>query len=171
MNGKRFDLIEPLTWLEGRWIGNGKGEFPTMSPFTFEDQMQIRFLEEAIHSEPLIHFEEIAWVLEHEKKVFKHWETGFLKPTLEDNIQFYVSHNTGRIEVSYGKFDWVDVKQKAFAISFDSSFVRNDRGLTELLKSRRTFALKKTYFTYSLSMTTLGVKKLTTHLSCTLTRV
>ena len=31
--------VRPLTWLVGTWLGSGKGEYPTVEPFSFEQEV------------------------------------------------------------------------------------------------------------------------------------
>ena len=162
--------MEPLTWLKGSWQGNGQGDFPTIDPFIFEDQMHFRIIEDAFESEPLIHFEEIAWVIKGKEKNFMHWETGFFKPTPQGLVQFYMSHNTGRIEATYGKFQSIDRDAKSFKIIFESDFIRNDEGIKTLVSSKRVLDFKKDHLTYSLAMTTDVVDKSTNHLITELIR-
>ncbi len=159
--------MEPLTWLYGEWKGTGSGEFPTMDPFEYDNLIRVRFLEESFEQEPLLHFEEIAWVHEPEGRKFKHWETGFFKSS-DDKIQFYVSHNTGRIEVTYGELISIDPHGKSFELELTSDFIRNEVGLKATYKSHRKIALEGDIINYSLELTTEDVSNLSLHLTSTL---
>ncbi len=162
--------MAPLTWLQGAWTGSGSGGFPTMNAFEYDNQIRVRYLDEAFDVEPLIQFEEIAWVYENDERRFKHWETGFFKPTEDDRIQFYISHNTGRIEVTYGQCVKIDPNEKSFELILESNFIRNDVGLKTAHKSFRTIVLKNGSLNYSLDMTTEDIADPTFHLEATLER-
>lgn len=163
-------LLEPVTWLEGKWKGQGKGGFPTMDPFEYESQMIFRFISDAFEKEPLIQFEEIAWEHSPRGLEFKHWETGFFKPS-NDRIQFYVSHNTGRIEVTFGTFLEIDKSNEFFELRLESEFLRNDEGLATAFKSYRTLTLQNSSLTYELEMSTEQVPERTSHLAAILKKV
>ena len=164
-------IIEPISWLKGKWQGHGNGGFPTMDTFEFTDQMDFRILPEAFNKEPLIRFDEIAWLIKNGNHDFMHWETGFFKPLSNGSIQFYVSHNTGRMEVTIGKFTSIDIKSKSFEIIFESIFMRNDAGLKKAICSKRTIKLKNEKLTYSLGMSTDDLPQITNHLKVILKRV
>lgn len=162
--------LEPFRWLLGKWEGKGSGGFPTMPDFEFEDQMMFTHIEEAFEAEPLIHFEEVAFVYEEGKRLFKHWESGFIKPASDNRIQFYVSHNTGRIEVFYGSFRNVDLDKRSFEITFQSDFLRNGEGLARAITSSRTLTFDGEALSYVQSMSTQSVAEETSHIKATLRR-
>jgi len=164
-------IIEPISWLQGKWKGHGTGSFPSMDSFEFDDYMEFKILAEAFKIEPLIRFDETAWLLENDNRNFKHWEAGFLKPMNNGPIQFYVCHNTARMEFYVGNYVSRDIKSKSFEILFESTFIRNDEGLKNAIRSKRTLKLEKGKLTYSLSMSTDEHKQLTNHFKVELERI
>ncbi len=167
---EKIEIMEPMTWLIGRWSGKGSGVYPTIAPFNFHHQMIFKSIDESYADEPLIHYEEVGWIIEEDNKVFKHWETGFIKPTEDGRIQFYNSHNTGRTEVTYGKYLNLDTSSKSFEIEFESDFLRNDIGIKKAIKSIRKFAFQGNKLSYSLAMSTAEVSGLSSHLEVQLSR-
>lgn len=163
-------LTRPLTWLKGSWKGAGKASFPTHDTYRYESTIKVRLIEEAFEKEPLIHFEEIAWVYQDHRKVFKHWETGFFKPHVNGSVQLYVCHNTGRIEITYGNYLTLDRENGHFKMEFGSQSVRNDQGTKVALRSRRIILFKDDILQYQLGMSTADVPHLTHHLSAELKR-
>lgn len=142
-----------------------------MDAFEYDSSIHVRFLEDAFDQEPLIHFEEIAWVYEKAERKFKHWETGFFKPANGEGIQFYVSHNTGRIEVTNGEYTAFDKMKKSFELRLESDFMRNEAGLKTAYKSFRTIQLNQDSLDYVLEMSTEDVSGRTLHLKASLSRV
>ena len=161
-------ILNPLYWLEGTWEGSGIGQFPTIEAFKYHDQMIFKFLNNT--KEPLIHFEEKAWIIEDEKPAFKHWETGFFRPINSEEIELQVTHNTGRIEVLKGNFDKVDYEKKHFTITFQSTFLRNVEGLANAVLSHKHFTLKQGMLYLKHSMSTHSIPEMTTHLNVELQR-
>lgn len=160
----KITCVEPFLWLLGRWKGRGVGVFPSIPSFSFADQMTFKVLSESFTLEPLIHFEEIAWTIEADGKKFKHWETGFFRPLGESMVELQVTHNTGRIEVLRGKFDFVDYENQCFKAIFHSSFLRNAEGLEEAISSERVLELKNDSLKYKQAMSTTKIPELTNHL-------
>lgn len=165
-----LDLMEPLTWLKGTWKGKGKASFPTHKTYDFEDEMKFNFQASAFEKEPLIQFEEIAWVLDAGEREFKHWETGYFKPEADRSIQFYICHNTGRIEVTYGRFSQLNTDSRTFTAVFESQSIRNDIGTTVALTSLRELTFKDDTLTYTLEMSTEEVPEKKQHLIVTLNK-
>lgn len=162
--------MKPLTWLIGEWKGTGNGGFPTMDPFDYDNHIRVSFLEEAFNQDPLIHFEEIVWIKENGVRKFKHWETGFFKPTEDNRIQFYVSHNTGRIEVTYGHWIKIDSNKRSFELALESDFIRNDKDLKVTHRSYRKFILENEKMSYALQMSTEDIYNRSHHLSAEMKR-
>ena len=69
--------LMPLAWLVGTWRGTGRGEYPTIQPFTFE--------QEAVFSHDgrnFLNYYSRTWILDDDGKVVKPGasETGFWRP-------------------------------------------------------------------------------------------
>ena len=108
------NILEPLTWLLGNWQGKGRGGFPTHHPFEFADYMHFKVAKEGFSEEPLIHFEEIAEIKQGDRQAFKHWETGYFIPAKDGKVKFLVCHNTGRVEITLGRYKEIDIAKKSF---------------------------------------------------------
>ncbi len=166
-----IEIITPLTWLKGLWEGRGKATFPTHGDFDYEDHMTFKLMERDFEKEPIIHFEEIAWVIDQDKREFKHWETGFFKPESDGSIQLYICHNTGRIEIMYGKIKTFDLANRTFEVVFESASIRNDKGTKVAVASRRKFMFKDDVLQYWLGMSTEDVVEMSDHLRVEVRRV
>lgn len=97
------DLV-PLAWLLGTWHGNGRGEYPTIEPFSFEQDVVF-----AHDTRPFIHYFSRAWITDDDGNRLRPGalETGFLRPagTADGggiNIELVLSHATGFAEIWYG---------------------------------------------------------------------
>ncbi len=156
------NTLLPLTWLAGTWVGTGNGQFPTMPPFKYLDKMTFKIC--GSEQEPLIHFEETAWIIKNNEQTFKHCETGYFRPLTDTAIELQVTHNTGRIEILNGVFEEIYWDKKQFNISFNSTFLKNAKGLTTALLSHKKFNLTDDLLKYSHAMSTSKVGNLTNHL-------
>ncbi len=171
MNGIMLtEVIKPLTWLIGSWSGEGKGEYPTMEPFEFNDQLKFSIRSDAFELENLIHFEQVARVKEGNEFIFKHWEAGFLRPTEQGKIELQVTHNTGRIEILEGKFVELDSAKNRFTLRFRSTLLHNSQGLVKARTSERIWTFENDRLRYLQSMCTEDVEEMTVHLDSILER-
>ncbi len=171
MSDYKVNLLRPLTWLFGIWHGQGTAEFPTFKKYLYENKMKFNIVKCAFDKEPIIHFEEIAWVIKDQKRDFIHWETGYFKPEDDGSIQFYLCHNTGRIEITHGKYRSRDSDLKSFTIFFESNSIRNDKGAKVVSHSKRELKYHNNKLLYALKMATEEVPELTHHLQAEMEKV
>jgi hypothetical protein len=81
---------EKFQWLVGRWVGSGKGQYPTIHPFTYGEQVEMRISP----GKPLIIYDMKSWKPDTEEPL--HFENGFLKIRPHtDDIAFVLAHNFG----------------------------------------------------------------------------
>ena len=163
-------MIDPLIWILGEWKGDGQGGYPGHDPFVYEDHISFRIQQDGYKDEPLVHFEQIARIHDNGIKKFKHWETGFFRPLSKDTVQFYVSHNTGRIEVYKGKFLEIDVDEKKFMLDLQSETILNNQDITPTHQCTRQIILRDNVLSYTHAMNTDLVPQLSPHLRSQLTK-
>lgn len=94
------DLV-PVAWLLGTWHGNGRGEYPTIEPFAFEQDVVF-----AHDTRPFLHYFSRTWITDDAGERLRPGalETGFLRPTAE-GLELVLAHPTGYAEVWYGEID------------------------------------------------------------------
>ena len=94
------DLV-PVAWLLGTWHGNGRGEYPTIEPFAFEQDVVF-----AHDTRPFLHYFSRTWITDDAGERLRPGalETGFLRPTAE-GLELVLAHPTGYAEVWYGDID------------------------------------------------------------------
>lgn len=100
------DLV-PLAWLLGTWHGNGRGDYPTIEAFTYEQDVVF-----AHDTRPFLHYFSRAWITDEEGNRVRPGalETGFIRPAgpAEDggtNVELVLAHATGFAEIWYGTVD------------------------------------------------------------------
>ncbi|MBC7631295.1 FABP family protein [Aeromicrobium sp.] len=95
------DLM-PLAWLLGSWHGNGRGEYPTVDAFTYEQDVVF-----AHDARPFLHYFSRAWITDDEGARVRPGalETGFLRPVGDGQVELVLAHATGYAEVWYGNID------------------------------------------------------------------
>ena len=105
--------IAPLSFLLGRWKGAGKGDYPTIKPFNYFQEVTFSHI-----GKPYLIYSSRTWRLaedEHgEPKKDEHGalirqeplavETGFWRPQPEGKVEVLLSHPTGITEIYAGEF-------------------------------------------------------------------
>jgi hypothetical protein len=89
------DLM-PVVWLLGTWHGNGQGDYPTIEPFTYEQDVVF-----AHDTRPFLHYFSRTWITDEAGAL----ETGFVRPAGDKQLELVLAHPTGYAEVWYGEVD------------------------------------------------------------------
>lgn len=95
------DLM-PVVWLLGTWHGNGQGDYPTVEPFSFEQDVVF-----AHDTRPFLHYFSRTWITDEtgERVGPGALETGFLRPAGDKQLEFVLAHPQGYAEVWYGEVE------------------------------------------------------------------
>lgn len=89
-----------LAWLLGTWRGNGHGDYPTIEPFQFGQELIF-----AHDGRPFFHYFARAWIIDEQGHTVRDaaLETGFLRCRADGQVELLLAHNTGFAEVWYGE--------------------------------------------------------------------
>lgn len=96
------DLVS-VAWLLGTWHGNGRGEYPTIEPYAFEQEAVF-----AHDGRDFLHYFSRAWTIDEagERTGPGELETGFLRVAgrADDGhaLELVLAHPAGYAEVWYG---------------------------------------------------------------------
>lgn len=95
------DACLALLPLIGVWRGEGQVDYPTIEgPRRFAQQVTI-----AHDGRPFLFHEARSWLLDDDGNLVRQAarETGWWRPQADDSIELLLAHNTGILEVFYGK--------------------------------------------------------------------
>jgi hypothetical protein len=149
-----------LTQLIGVWKGSGRGEFPTIEPFTYREVFEVT---EAVAGESL-HYRQQTWRTSTDPEAISHKETGFINLAPETKIEILNAQGSDRVELLTGSMERTML---GFTISlYSRSIVGDDRMIT----SWRQWELATDGFSYSMGMSTTVVPDGAHHLSAELHR-
>ncbi|TWP43379.1 FABP family protein [Lentzea tibetensis] len=101
MGANLHDALLAVLPLVGVWRGEGEVVYPTIDgPFKFGQQVTF-----AHDGRPFLIYEARSWLLNDAGEVIRPAarETGFWRPQPDDTIEVLLSHNTGLLELYYGK--------------------------------------------------------------------
>jgi hypothetical protein len=94
--------LMPLAWMVGTWRGTGRGEYPTIQPFTFEQEVVFNH-----DGRNFLNYYSRTWILDDEGKVVKPGasEVGFWRPKENKTLEVVIAHSTGISEGWVGLHD------------------------------------------------------------------
>jgi hypothetical protein len=104
----------PIAWLLGTWRGNGHGDYPTIEPFQFGQEVIFTH-----DGRPFFHYMSRAWIVDAEGKKVRDAaiETGFFRPKASGELEVVMTHNTGFVEIWYGQTEGAKVEITTDAVA------------------------------------------------------
>jgi hypothetical protein len=90
--------LERLAFLLGTWEGRGRGDYPTIEGFNYEESISFTH-----DGRPFLVYEQRTRHPDHGTPM--HRETGFLRIAPDGKLEFLVTGTTGHIEISTGTVD------------------------------------------------------------------
>jgi hypothetical protein len=148
--------LENISFLVGTWRGEGKGEYPTIDPFTYEEE--IRFWHDG---RPLLYYEQRNW--NSESKAPMHSESGFWRPREDGAIEVVLAHGFGVAEIEEGQVRGrrFELRSRSLASTSTAKVIR---------EVTRTYEVDGDVLTYQMAMA-YGDTPLNHHLRAELRRV
>jgi hypothetical protein len=149
--------LEYLRFLLGTWRGEGDGEFPTIRPFRYGEEMVVEDVGDAF-----LLFRQSSWTLPDGAPI--HFERGFLRPGPEPgSVELTLAHPLGLAEVGVGVVDETSI---VFA---SEALLRTPTG-DPVRSLRRRYLVRDDVLTYEIDMETDGTG-LSRHLTGRLQKV
>jgi len=156
MEPKLHEDLEPLAFLLGTWRGEGKGAYPTIDPFAYEEEITFTHI-----GKPWLAY---AQRTKHPVKGFPmHAETGYWRPIGADRVEIVLVHPTGISEIQEGSVNSSTVDVATTSVTRTSS-------AKEVTQLERTFRVDGDLMRYEVRMAAVGLP-LQPHLSAELRRV
>jgi hypothetical protein len=147
--------LEPLAGLLGTWRGEGAGEYPTISPFRYGEE--VRFWHAG---KPFLAYAQRTWSLDDGRPL--HAETGYWRAKPGGTVEVVLAHPTGIVEVQEGR-------QQGTRIDLHSTTMATTATAKQVTALHRSFELDGDRLTYTLAMAAVG-QPLRHHLSAELHR-
>lgn len=98
MRGPLHADLQPFAFLVGTWRGTGRGEYPTIEPFDYEEELTFEHV-----GDTFLLYQQWSWSPEDGAPV--HLERGFLRPGEHGRIELTLAHPLGLTEVSEGELE------------------------------------------------------------------
>ena len=148
--------VVPLRFLLGRWVGEGRGEYPTIESFAYGEELRFWHV-----GKPFLAYSQRTWHADDGRPL--HAETGYWRmPNSGPTIELVLAHPTGVVEVEQGRLE--DSR-----IELVTTNVVGTPTAKEITALARTIEVRGDVMTYSLSMAAVG-HELEPHLTAELRR-
>jgi hypothetical protein len=155
------DALAPLRDLLGTFAGEGAGEYPTIDPFTYREQVSFGHV-----GKPFLAYTQRT--AHPATGAPMHAETGYLRPVPGGGVEFVLAHPTGIAEVEEGSYRTGE--DGTLVLDLATTTVGVTATAKDVRTLRRRFTLAGDTLTYELSMAHADTP-LTHHLSAVLHRV
>jgi THAP4-like, heme-binding beta-barrel domain len=149
--------VAPLAFLVGTWRGEGLGEYPTIEPFRYGEELSFEHVGDAY-----LVYSERSWLSEDGSPL--HLERGFLRPGADGALELTLAHPLGLTEVSEGSLDGTSFE----LITIEGGVGRTTTGMDVTALTRR-YRVDGPTLVYELDMAT-ETTAMTRHLAAILRR-
>jgi hypothetical protein len=154
------DSVAPLAVLLGAWAGEGRGEYPTIEPFGYREEITFGHV-----GKPFLAYGQKTRATDDGRPL--HAETGYWRIPAPGRIEIVLAHPTGITEVEEGT---VRDDGGALVIEVATSAVARTASAKEVVGLERSFRVDGDELTYTVRMAAVGLP-LQHHLSATLRRM
>ena len=96
--GPLDERLRPLAFLLGTWRGEGTGEYPTIEPFLYEEELRFEHV-----GDTFLLYQQASWSPDDGGPI--HFERGFLRPGDPGRLEFTLAHPIGLTEIAEGALD------------------------------------------------------------------
>lgn len=145
----------PLAFLLGTWHGKGRGHYPTIEDFTYEEEVTF-----TSNGKPFLIYRQSTKSPEGSPL---HGEAGYLRPAPDGRAEFVLAHPFGVVEICEGTLE-------SGRLDLVSTTVAGTSTAKEILATRRVIEVDEDELHYDFYMAAVG-NPLEHHLEATLTRV
>lgn len=147
--------VENLGFLLGTWRGRGRGDYPTIEPFEYSEEVTFSHV-----GKPFLHYGQKT---KGDDGLPLHTETGYLRSVGDDHLEMVIAQPTGVTEIHEGRVH--DGRISLVAVEVGNSFTAK-----EVAAVRRSLDVDGDAMHYVLEMAAVG-QELQFHLEATLERV
>lgn len=147
--------VEPLAFLLGSWRGEGAGQYPTIEPFGYVEEISF------VHvGKPWLLYSQRTRHAVEDRPL--HAETGYFRPVGGGRLELVMAYPTGHVEVSAGAVAGATIELHTASLAATPTAKRVDEVV-------RRITVDGDELRYELAMAAVGLP-LTPHLKATLHR-
>jgi hypothetical protein len=147
--------VAPLTFLLGTWVGEGRGEYPTIDAFGYGEEVRFWHV-----GKPWLAYAQRTWSLADGRSM--HAETGYWRPQPDGRVELVLVHPTGLVEVQEGTVDGT-------VLELASGLVGRTSSAKDVTAVARRYEVQGNLLSYRVAMAAMG-QSLQHHLAARLSR-
>ncbi len=147
-------LVEPLAWMLGTWVGEGRGVYPSIDDFTYRETIELTHA-----GKPVIVYSSCT---RSPGGRALHSESGFWRPQDDGTIEVVLAHSFGLTEVMHGTVEGTTVRLRSIDFLGTPSAKRVDG-------EERVLEFEQDVLRYEMSLD-FGGHGMQNHLAATLRR-
>ena len=148
--------LAPIFFLVGRWAGEGDGEYPTIEPFRYGEEITFSHV-----GKPFLAYAQRSWNLDDGRPL--HAEMGYWRCPSPETVEIVIAHPTGHVELAEGPLTGTSV-------ALSSVTVHGTGSAKQVEKLVRSIDVGGARLTYELQMAAVS-QPLAVHLRGSLRRV
>lgn len=135
-----------VAWMLGTWRGNGHGDYPTIEPFQFGQELIFTH-----DGRPFFHYFSRTWIVDGAGELVRSsaLETGFLRCRPEGRMELVLTHSTGIVEVWYGEAE-------GGKLDIATDAVARTESAKEVVAGRRLYGNVEGDLLYAYDMAAMG---------------
>lgn len=134
--------VQPLEWLLGTWRGVGHGQYPTIAPFDYAEELVFDHV-----GDTYLAYSQRSWSLDDHRAI--HLERGFVRMGLGREVEWMVAHPLGLVEIAHGP-----VIGTAFEVATAPGLVGRTRTGLDVVSMIRRYTFRDDVLTYQVDMST-----------------
>lgn len=146
--------LEPIAFLLGTWRGSGRGDYPTIEGFTYEEEIGFTHV-----GKPFLFYHQRTWGADGRPL---HTEAGYLRPVGADGAELVIAQPTGITEIHAGPLEDRTLRLRSLQVGLTPTAV-------DVRSTARTITVAGDELRYELDMAAVG-QPMQFHLEATLLR-
>jgi hypothetical protein len=146
--------LQPIAFLLGTWRGSGRGDYPTIEGFTYEEEVAFTHV-----GKPFLFYRQRTWGAD---GLPLHTEAGYLRPVDGGSAELVIAQPTGITEIHAGPVEGTTLRLRSLHVGRTPTAV-------EVRSTARTITVDGDELSYLLDMAAVG-QPLQFHLEATLRR-
>ena len=159
--------LRPLSWLIGRWVGVGTGQYPTIANFRFGQEVLF-----STDGRPFLSYLSRSWLLDDDGNHVKPLatEAGFWRPRPDNEIEMTLAHPTGYAELWLGNLEVTgleDARITGARATLTTDVISRSPSAKDYSRGSRLYGLVEGRLLWTFDMAAMG-QPLVNHLAATL---
>jgi hypothetical protein len=134
--------VRPLEFLLGTWRGIGHGQYPTIQPFDYGEELVFEH-----NGDPYLAYSQHSWSLDDRSPI--HLERGFVRMGTGHEVELTLAHPLGLVEVAHGPLIGT-----AFEVATAPGLVGRTRTGLDVVGMIRRYTFRDDALTYQVDMAT-----------------